>query len=158
MGGPFGRRSFRGLVAAFLLLAGCSQEPPSGPVEITWDRDTCERCAMAIGDRRFAAQVRKARDRRVHRFDDLGCALLWLAEHEGEGIAGSGAEGFEIWVRDTRGESWIDGRAARYAAGHRTPMGYGFAPTASDRAGSLDLAAVQSQLLVRRDERRNPGR
>ena len=34
------------LVAAFALSCG---GPDTGPVDVTWDRDACEHCSMAIG-------------------------------------------------------------------------------------------------------------
>ena len=53
----------------------CGVRPETGPVDPAWDRDTCERCAMILSDRRFAAQLRYAQDRTVRHFDDLGCAI-----------------------------------------------------------------------------------
>ena len=43
-------RWFRhGIVFLLLgLLAACSGEPKTGPVEVKWDRDTCVRCSMAL--------------------------------------------------------------------------------------------------------------
>ncbi len=142
------------LVWTILLFVGCSSEPARGPGEVVWDRDTCERCSMAIGDRRFAAQVRDAEDHRLRRFDDVGCALLWLAEREGS----PGASRPEIWVRDRDGERWIDGHTARFGAGFKTPMGYGFGAVDGDPAGSTDLAGVRERLLAREHERRSVGR
>ena len=154
---PIHRRA-RIFAAACLLLACCSSEPTSGPGQVTWDRDVCERCSMVIGDRRFAAQVRAVDAGRLHRFDDLGCALLWLAE-QGESVGGSEATPRpEIWVRDAAGEEWIDGRAAGFAAGFQSPMGYGFAAVGGNTPRSIDLAEVQQRLLAREDERRSVAR
>jgi hypothetical protein len=110
---------------------------------------------MAIGDRHFAAQVRDAHDHRLRRFDDLGCALLWLAERKGAAGAGRNASQPEVWVRDPVGERWIDGHAARFAGGFKTPMGYGFGAVAGDSHGALDLPQLRAQLLAREDERRS---
>jgi hypothetical protein len=152
------RRPARLFAAAFLVLVCCSSEPASGPGRVTWDRDVCERCSMVIGDRRFAAQVRAAAEDRLHRFDDLGCALLWLAER-GESVGGSKATPRPaIWVRDAAGETWIDGRTAGFAAGFRSPMGYGFAAVGGNTPRSIDLAEVQKRLLAREDERRSVAR
>jgi hypothetical protein len=113
---------------------------------------------MAIGDRRFATQVRDARDQRLRRFDDLGCALLWLAERERAAGAAQHASRPEIWVRDPAGERWIDGHAARFGGGFETPMGYGFGAVAGDAPGPLDLPQVRARLLAREDERRSAER
>jgi hypothetical protein len=141
-------------VWAFLWLTGCSSEPATGPGEVVWDRDTCERCSMAIGDRRFAAQVRDAHDDRLRRFDDVGCALLWLAEREEP----PGESRPEIWVRDWDGTNWIDGHTTRFGTGFQTPMGYGFAAVDGDPPGSTDLAEIRGRLLAREHERRSVGR
>lgn len=135
------------LSLASLLLA-CAREPEAGPGEVRWDRDTCERCRMTIGDRRFAAQVRTAHDHRLHEFDDLGCALLWMHENR------RGDDGRdEIWVRDHQGKGWIDARTARFAGGHQTPMGYGFA-VEGGQPQSIDLDDVREQVRERERERR----
>ena len=66
---------------AVLLLAACSGDAGKGPVGVKWDRDACERCRMVISDRQHAAQIRYFPDEgrsRVVKFDDFGCAVLWL--------------------------------------------------------------------------------
>jgi hypothetical protein len=110
-------------------------------VEVAWDRDVCSRCNMAIGDPRFAAQIRTASDQRAHVFDDLGCALLWL---DAEGAALGGAE--EIWVRDLGGADWLDARAARFVAAEHTPMNYGFGAVAAPVDAALALEQVHAQV------------
>ena len=40
------------------LLSACGQQAETGPVEVRWDQESCTRCAMAVSDHRFAAQVR----------------------------------------------------------------------------------------------------
>ena len=62
------------------VLAGCSGEPLTGPVEIKWDRDVCVRCSMVISDRHFAAQIRDPM-KKVLKFDDFGCAIFWKEQH-----------------------------------------------------------------------------
>lgn len=115
-----------GPLAGFLVLAGAlllaCGEPDHGPVAIHWDRDTCERCQMAISDPRFAVEVRARAGERVHRFDDLGCALAWLDQHP----SAAGARPAELWVRHLEGERWLDAFSAAYRAGRKSPMGYGF--------------------------------
>ena len=139
-------------LAALLILVGCGSEAATGPVNVHWDRDTCERCAMAVGDRRFAAQVRVPDSRRVRLFDDIGCALIWIEENASEPSRAA----LEIWVSDTTGTKWIDARAARFAAGHETPMGYGYATVGADTAQSMGLEEMQRRLAAKEDERRRP--
>lgn len=107
---------------------------------------------MGISDRRYAAQVRLAGDRRAHVFDDLGCALLWLDDAGVDGETSS-----EIWVRDPRGERWIDARDTLFSEGLGTPMSYGFGTTAATTEG-LRIAQVQDRVRELERERRSPRR
>ena len=63
-----------------LVLSACSGEKETGPVEVRWDQDNCERCRMMLSDRNFGAQIRyypEAKRSMVVKFDDIGCATLW---------------------------------------------------------------------------------
>jgi len=137
------------VTAGLALLPACSGDPEEGPGKIYWSRDVCTRCQMAVGDRRYAVQVRDAHDHALHSFDDLGCALLWLEQDAPElGMS-------ELWVRDATGTSWLDGRSARYIGGQRTPMSYGYGTAPEGAAESLGLDQVRQEILAREDERRS---
>jgi hypothetical protein len=129
------------LLAALWFLPSCGAPPTTGPVEPSWDRDTCEHCSMVISDRRFAAQVRSASTGRVRHFDDPGCAVLAGIE-----------DGDEIWVRDPNGSEWLDGREVRFSSGHTTPMGYGFG--VAEGSEGLDWAVLATKIGERESERR----
>lgn len=104
-------------------LAGCGGDPGTGPVEVKWDRDACERCRMVLSDRRHSAQVRftdPGGRSRVMKFDDIGCAVVWLEDKPWKG-----ADTTELWVTDHRDGRWIDARSAFYVQGQLTPMEYG---------------------------------
>lgn len=133
------------LLLLLVLLAGCEAKPTTGPVAPNWDRDTCEHCRMTVSDRHFATQIRSARDHEVHHFDDPGCAALWRDE--------KGSPADEIWVRDAKGDAWLDARSARFGTGYTTPMGYGYGAT-EDGEGDLDWATVAQQVQERERERR----
>ena len=78
------RGLFRLLLITFLL-AGCSGEDATGPGEVRWDRESCTRCAMAVSDRHFSAQVRggaTGQKTRLYKFDDIGCAVVWLDQQD----------------------------------------------------------------------------
>jgi nitrous oxide reductase accessory protein NosL len=129
-----------------LSLTGCSGEALTGPAEIKWDRDVCVRCSMVIGDRQFAAQIRDPM-KKVHKFDDFGCAIYWK-EHQ----TFSDAE-IEFWAVDSRvepvGGKWIDARKAAYLGGKRSPMGYGFAAVTAEMPGALAYADARKQILAK---------
>ena len=111
------------LLIAMTLTAGCGVKDKTGPGEVRWDRDICARCVMAVSDHEFSAQVRggpTGRNTKLYFFDDIGCAVLWLAEQPWRKN-----ERTEIWVTDWRDGSWIDARTAWYVDGKTTPMDFG---------------------------------
>ena len=142
----------RGLASiAITLLLGACGEPGTGPVEVKWDRATCERCRMVLSDRRHSAQVRLGEPKggsRVYPFDDLGCALIWL-----EGRPGRIEAANEIWVSDWRTGDWIDARTASFVPNQITPMQYGLGAQPDPAPGTLDFAQARDQVLEA--ERRN---
>lgn len=132
------------LGAALLLLAACSRAPETGPVEVKWDRDICARCSMALSDRHYAVEVRGGPKKQVVKFDDIGCAIFWL-----KGQPWGNDPNMEIWVADFRTGKWLDARAARYVAGKRTPMGYGYGATSEGDFGSISFDEARKQLLAK---------
>ena len=70
-----------GLGVPFLLGSCEKKNPKQLPARLSWDRQSCARCAMAISDRRYAAQLVKA-DGKAYFFDDIGCALQFLEARE----------------------------------------------------------------------------
>jgi len=146
---PERRRLHLVLAAAALPLVGltaCERDPGNGPAKVHWDRDVCERCKMAVSDRKYAAQVRGGPQRRAHMFDDIGCAVFWLKDQ-----AWAQAPDTEIWVTDYRTGEWLDARKAFYVPGKTTPMYYGFGAVREAVPGSLDFAGMQAQVLARRE-------
>ncbi len=132
---------------------GCDTAPATGPVEPTWDRDLCERCQMALSDRRFVAEIRMADDGRLRSFDDFGCASLWLDEQEAAGRSAS-----ELWVRSRDGERWLDAGKAYFVPGERTPMGYGLAAQSEAAEGALRLQAARERVREHEYQRRHQPR
>jgi hypothetical protein len=77
---------------------------------IKWDRDTCVRCGMAIGDRRFAVRLRGGPKNEAFKFDDIGCATTWCSEKVGQ----------HPWMNDPATRWWVaDFSGKRPAAGCR---------------------------------------
>ncbi len=102
-----------------LLLAGCDNAPPTGPAEVRWDRDTCERCRMLLSDRHFGAQYRDAKGK-AHLFDDPGEMMLSFQEKT------KSDSKLQLYVTDAESGEWLDARKAHYSVGHMTPMGFGY--------------------------------
>jgi len=115
---------FAALAFALVLgMQGCSKKSSDGAaVKMHWDRDMCERCKMAISERKFAVQVVNPATGKVYRFDDIGCTILWFDE---EHIAWR--DQAKIWITDAKTGEWIDARTAKYTDDSITPMAYGLA-------------------------------
>lgn len=128
------------LIAA-LALAGCGGAPDPGLAEVKWDEDECERCRMVLSVRAYTAQVRDPQQK-IHLFDDLGCALIWLEEQPFKSDPDS-----EIWVADAEDGHWIDARRAFYNRDHRTPMGYGLGASESRGPDALDFEQAREHVF-----------
>lgn len=107
------------LLVLFILAASCSDKPQSGPAEIYYGEDICERCKMIISEKDFAAQYQLSNGS-ILKFDDLGCMIHNLGGQEPGSISG-------IYIRDYHSKEWIDGEHAYYVwtESINTPMGYG---------------------------------
>ena len=102
---------------------------------------------MVLSDRRHAAQIRYApadgSRGQVRKFDDLGCAVLWLDQQPWRG-----ADGVEIWVNDHRDGQWLDARRAFYVTGRMTPMQYGLGAQTEASPGAMDFARARQHIYA----------
>jgi len=151
------RRNGIALLAIVLLLSACG-ESATGPVDVHFDRATCERCRMVLSDRFHAAQVRLGVTENggggVHLFDDLGCALVWLQEQPSRDDPGT-----EIWVNHWQSGKWIDARSAFYVPEQVTPMGYGLGAQTIPGPGTLTFAEARARVLaIEKTSHANRGR
>jgi nitrous oxide reductase accessory protein NosL len=120
----------------FVSLLGCSGDPGTGPAEVKWDRDSCERCRMVLSDHFYSAQIRGGAEEqkvKVYKFDDIGCAVLWLEQQSWQSDPRT-----EIWVNDYQTGEWIDARKAYYVKGRITPMAYGLGAQLEQTEGALN--------------------
>lgn len=125
-----------------LVLSACSGEQETGPVDVRWDQDNCERCRMMLSDRNFGAQIRyypEAKRSMVVKFDDIGCATLWLKDQPWRDDPDT-----QIWVADYRSGEWIDAERATYIRQKISPMGFDLGAQAEADPDGLSYAeAVQ---------------
>lgn len=138
-----------------LLLFACSSDQQTGPVEIRWDRETCNRCNMAVGDRNFAAQIRGGvanEKNRVYKFDDIGCAVIWLEKQAWKDDSRT-----EIWVKDHRNGEWIDARKASYVKDKLTPMNYGLGAQLESADAAIDFQQAIAHILASETQRHQHG-
>jgi len=109
------------LLITLFAFNGCQKKSSNGVEQIHWDRDVCARCVMAISDRKFAAEIVNPKTKKAYKFDDIGCAVLWLKENK---IPWS--DSAKIFVKDGKSGKWVDARSAKYTNDAISPMGYGF--------------------------------
>lgn len=149
-------RRLLNLLVFTILLAGCSQQADTGPAEVRWDKESCDRCAMSVSDRHYSAQVRGGpaeKKTKVYKFDDIGCAVIWLDKQAWKDDART-----EIWVTDYRNGKWIDARLASFVTGKVTPMGYGLGAQSEPAEGGLDFAAASKHIYeIENSEHKHKG-
>ncbi len=112
---------FFAIVITFVLI-GCEKKSSDGVAKMHWDRDMCERCKMAISERKFAVQVIDPKSGKVYKFDDIGCAFLWFDD---ENI--SWEDKAKIFITDAKTGKWLDAKKTIYTDDSITPMAFGFA-------------------------------
>lgn len=138
-------RRCAGLLAVSAWLLSACSENGTGPVEVKWDRDACERCRMVLSDRYHAAQIRggpAGKKARVYKFDDIGGAIVWLQDKAWKDDTGT-----ELWVNDYRDGRWIDGHRASYVSGQRTPMDFGIGAQDDATEGGMTFQQARHHVL-----------
>lgn len=116
----------------------------NGPAPVRWGKENCDYCGMIIDDPHFAGELRGSDGRKVWKFDDIGCAVLFLAKQPWANDAQ-----VEFWAGDNENGTWIDGRRAWYAAGRKSPMSYDFGAVSTQREGALSFTAFQQAIAAR---------
>ena len=131
-------------VVSLLFIAACSNEPETGPGEVRWDRETCERCVMTVSDPNFSAQIRggpAGEKQELIKFDDLGCAVLWLDQQSWK----NNPE-IEIWVNQYQTGDWIDAKQAYYVKNQLTPMNYGLGAQVEASPGAMNFTEARAHI------------
>lgn len=98
------------LIPLLLILCGCGK-PSLKPVEIE-STDMCSFCRMAVSEMRYAAEI-VDRDENVYKFDDIGCMLRFLRQHQTQGAA--------VFVRDYDSSGWLSAPEAQYVRSDAIP-------------------------------------
>jgi len=139
------RLTFAGAVA---LLAGCTEDPLSGPPEVRPGRDQCAACGMLISEDRCAsAEIVRVRGRTEYAlFDDIGCML---DHHPAD------TEVVQHFVRNHSTRAWLVANAAAFLhePNIRTPMGSGIVAFSSAQEAGREFpgagVAITFDQLVR---------
>jgi copper chaperone NosL len=125
------------LLGAGLTLAGLgflrmSSSSPNGPVEPSWDHQTCAQCGMLLSDPRFACEIRRASGETLF-FDDPGCLLSYLKAHPRPPSQ-------VVYLHRHNGAGWLPIEGAAFVEVPDSPMGYRLACVDPSQAGSHTLA------------------
>ncbi len=141
------------LLTIFVVALFSCGEQKTGPVDVKWDRDVCNRCQMMLSDRKFSAQIRvfpEGKRSKVFRFDDVGCASLWLNAKDQQ--TWEADNNTEFWVTDMNTGEWINARTAWYIEDLTTPMNYGLgaispSPNSVKKENTLDYEKARKHIL-----------
>jgi copper chaperone NosL len=136
-------RGSRYLIAGGITLAflACSGGVPQ-PVEIVLNEETCSHCRMAVSQREFAAEVVTVSGS-LDVFDDIGCLVQWMAEHQPPESAG-------LFVVDFESGEWLDAKAAYYIRSEKlpTPMSFGLAAFKSEAAARAVADELEGEVIL----------
>ncbi len=126
---------------------GCNSKPKGSVEKMHWDRDMCERCKMAISERKFAVEAVDIKRDKTYKFDDIGCAVLWMSENK---IPLD--NNIKLWITDAKTGKWIDAKTAIYTDDSLTPMAYGFAAytkeTLPKNHHTVDFKSVAKKIFL----------
>ncbi len=114
-------------VFMFIIYSGQTSANAAGtmqlkPVPINFGHDKCKRCLMKIKSKRYSAEVGNVKTGKVYKFDDIGCAVMWLYHDCNFGWKKSA----KIWVTDAKTGKWLNAKTACWVGGEITPMHFGF--------------------------------
>lgn len=121
------------------LTVACQSNQAIEAVEPVWGKVSCRHCSMLVTERHPAAQAVLSDGVRAY-FDDVGCMALFLDVEK--------APPRMAWANDGKG-GWVSVSEARFAAGQRTPMDFGFL-IAPDGSASFDDVRASARNKARR--------
>lgn len=139
------RRHFLTAVSSgfVVVLSGCFEGSSTGPADVRWGREFCDYCGMIIDNPRFSAQIRGGKPRKLWKFDDLSCGVLWRAKQNWES-----EDKTEFWVGNSATGKWIDAKTAFFLSGLKSPMGYDFGAIAQPREDALSFEAYRNRVIA----------
>ncbi len=110
------------LLLTLFTFTACQDKKNNELAKIHWDRDMCERCVMVLSEKNYAVQIENPVTKKKHKFDDIGCVVLWFKETKQDWF-----DTAKIWVKDEKTQKWINARESLWTYGNITPMNYGLA-------------------------------
>lgn len=135
---PWFRIGLGGLVVTavigVILVVRGGRSIPDEVQPIEWSRQACAHCQMLIGDPLHAAQL-ITEDGDVLSFDDPGCALRYVDEHQ--------PAVHRMWFHAGAGERWLPADRVSFTTHGTTPMGSGLVAVEPGTPDAIDLAAAR---------------
>ena len=125
----------RTILLLILLTVSCGNDNKSGPVDITYGEDICERCKMIISEEKFSSQIIGDKGT-VYNFDDIGGMIHYMSENKI--TPGS----VEIYVKDYSNGKWLVYDRAVYVATDeiKTPMNFGIIAFADNESADAFIS------------------
>jgi len=99
---------------------------------------SCSKCKMDVKNLDYAVQV-VMQNGDTYFFDDIGCMILWLKEHQGD-VA-------KRYVKTLDTKRWIEVEKAHYSRIAPSPMGYGFGAVEASKEGLVSYEKMQALML-----------
>jgi len=109
------------LTVSLMFAIGSQAKMSLKPQPINFGHDKCKRCMMVIKSPYFSAEVGNPVTGKIYKFDDIGCAVMWLYHDchfnwEKKAV---------LWVTDAKTGKWINVKQACWVDGMITPMHFG---------------------------------
>lgn len=131
------------LLIVMLSFNACEKSKTEGVHKIHFDRDMCVQCRMVVSDRHYVAQIVDTRNDKAYTFDDIGCALLWIAQNPKDWHRDA-----KIYIAESQTGRFIDAKAAYWTTGHTTPMGFGLAAHEKIQKGSIKFSQLHTHVVA----------
>ncbi|MCC6157022.1 MAG: hypothetical protein IT350_03150 [Deltaproteobacteria bacterium] len=126
------------VLAAVFIAIEISGRRPDGPVEPSWDRESCAHCRMHVSERAFAAQIQDT-DGRVSFFDDPGCLFAYVDKR--------GPTLHAVYFRHLEKDEWIAEADVAFSPVSASPMGYGLGAVRAGTLGTIPLEEARRRAL-----------
>ncbi len=128
-----------------LMFAAVSQaESNLKPQPIKFGHDKCQRCMMKIRSPYFSAEVGNPLTGKVYKFDDIGCAVMWLY-HD---CHFNWSKEAVVWVTDAKTGKWLNAEDACWVDGMMTPMHFGLGAFKKGEIGKKCLNWNEAKRLL----------
>lgn len=116
----------------------CGKKVDTAAADPVWDRQICDQCKMILSNRNFAAQVINLDTGKRLYFDDIGCALRYLATEKMTPFS----EKIILYATNANTGKWVDLKNGRIIKGYVTPMSSSFGVIDKDESISKDKKEI----------------